>query len=167
MTREAGRLLTALIAVVVFALVAFQTVGALHDSGAWAGAWKKHSFVPGPRPDDPFAPLDALLDHPLPPLGSGAVRDPFALGAAPAPATSHAPAARKPVAPAPEPKPILTAIVWDADPRALVHWQGRDWTIRSGGLFDEFQVQSITREQVTLSRGSETIVLQQRKPQGD
>jgi hypothetical protein len=61
---------------------------------------------------------------------------------------------------------VLTAIVYDADPRALVRWMGRDWTVRPGGLFDDFQVTSITRDQVTLSRGSETIVLQ-RKTQGD
>jgi hypothetical protein len=75
---------------------------------------------------------------------------------------------RRPVVqvPAPVARPVLTAIVWDADPRALVRWQGREWTVRAGALFDEFQVVSITRDQVTLSRGTESIVLQ-RKPQGD
>ena len=60
--------------------------------------------------------------------------------------------------------PLLTAIVWDDDPRALVRWNGREWTIREGGLFDEFQVVRISREQVTLRRGEATLVLHRRNP---
>jgi len=60
--------------------------------------------------------------------------------------------------------PILTAIVWDNDPRALVHWKDREWTVREGGLFDEFLVVSITRDQVSLRRGDATLVLQRRNP---
>jgi hypothetical protein len=77
-------------------------------------------------------------------------------------------AARPPVRPvkvvanAAPPVPILTAIVWDNDPRALVHWKDRDWTVREGGLFDEFLVVSITRDQVSLRRGDATLVLQRR-----
>jgi len=63
---------------------------------------------------------------------------------------------------APPEVPILTAIVWDNDPRALVHWKDRDWTVREGGLFDEFLVVSITRDQVSLRRGDATLVLQRR-----
>jgi hypothetical protein len=58
--------------------------------------------------------------------------------------------------------PILTAIVWDSDPRAVVHWKDREWTVREGGLFDEFQVMSISRDQVSLRRGDATLVLQRR-----
>jgi hypothetical protein len=61
---------------------------------------------------------------------------------------------------------VLTAIVWDADPRAVVRWNGRDYTVHSGALFDQFQVVGITQTQITLSRGGETFTLQ-RKPQGD
>jgi hypothetical protein len=61
---------------------------------------------------------------------------------------------------------VLTAIVFDADPRALVRWQGREYTVRPGGIFAEFEVESITRDQVVLKRGPENIVLR-RKPQGD
>ena len=64
--------------------------------------------------------------------------------------------------PAPPAVPVLTAIVWDNDPRALVHWKDREWTVREGGLFDEFQVVSITRDQVSLRRGDATLVLQRR-----
>jgi hypothetical protein len=73
--------------------------------------------------------------------------------------TDARPAVRRPAdAPAPA-APVVTAIVTDNDPRALVRWKGREWTIRPGGLFDEFVVRSITRDQVTLLRGSETLVL--------
>ncbi len=61
---------------------------------------------------------------------------------------------------------MLTAIVFDADPRALLRWNGRDYSVRPGGLFDDFQVVSITRDQVVLSRNGENIVLQ-RKSQGE
>jgi hypothetical protein len=60
--------------------------------------------------------------------------------------------------------PLLTAIVWDNDPRALVRWNGREWTVREGGLFDEFQVVRISREQVTLRRGEALLVLNRRNP---
>ena len=60
--------------------------------------------------------------------------------------------------------PLLTAIVWDNDPRALVRWKEREWTIRDGGLFDEFEVRGITRDQVTLVRGDETLVLKRHNP---
>jgi hypothetical protein len=60
--------------------------------------------------------------------------------------------------------PVLTAIVWDSDPRALIRWNEREWTVREGGLFDEFQVVRITRDHVTLRRGEETLELHRRNP---
>ncbi len=68
----------------------------------------------------------------------------------------------KPVPPA---LPTLTAIVFDNDPRAIVRWNGRDWDVRQNALFDVFQVVSISRDQVVLRRGDESIVL--KRPQGD
>jgi hypothetical protein len=70
----------------------------------------------------------------------------------------------RPSRPTPPPQPVLTAILYDNDPRALIHWQDRDWTVRQGGLFDDFQVVAITREQVTLRHGETTLVLQRRQP---
>ncbi len=166
MKRDLGTLLTAVVALAFFAVVTAQTVEALHASGAWSGIWRSGGSGAVPATADPFGPLADLLQHPQPVVAPEALRDPFALGAAPVAISKAKPVPRKPVAPPPPPKPVLTAIVWDNDPRAIVHWQGRDWTIRAGGLFDEFQVLAITRTQVTLSRGSETIVLQ-RRPQGD
>jgi hypothetical protein len=68
------------------------------------------------------------------------------------------------VTPVPEARPVLTAILTDNDPRALIRWKDREWTVREGGLFDEFQVLSITRDQVTLRRGDATVVLQRKNP---
>lgn len=165
MNRGLGSLLMPIVAVAVLALVVFQTAGALRASGAWSrGARPARSGVIPAEPD-PFLPLSNELARPLPPLEGRSLRDPFSLGSAPV-AVDPKPVVRKPVVPPAPPKPVLTAIVWDTDPRAIVRWQGRDLTVRAGGLFDVFQVVDITRDHVTLNRGSETIVLQ-RKPQGD
>ncbi|MBK7367837.1 MAG: hypothetical protein IPJ04_07950 [Candidatus Eisenbacteria bacterium] len=161
MNRDISWLLAPLVAIGVFAFVLWQTMGALSASGAWARGGK----APIAAPNDPFVLLDAVVAPTR--RRRARARDPFQTGAAPAPA--KAPAAKgpavapKPVAPA---RPLLTAIVFDADPRALLRWNGRDYSVRPGGLFDDFQVVSITRDQVVLSRNGENIVLQ-RKPQGE
>jgi hypothetical protein len=157
--------LVPLLALAVFAFITFQTMGALKASGAWSGVLEKHRGGFVPQAEDPFGPIASLLDHPQPPLPAS-IREPFVLGSAPGAVASHAPVARKPAKPAAPAQPVLTAIVWDADPRAIVRWQGRDWTVHSGALFDEFQVVAITPTQVTISRGGQSIVLQ-RKPPGD
>jgi hypothetical protein len=164
--RNAGPMLTSLAAIAIFGLVAIQTLGALQASGAWSGTLGRKAVARVATAEDPFAPIGLLLSRSQPPLPPAGLRDPFTLGNAPTPASGRTPVAHRIVVPKPPPKPVLTAIVWDADPRAVVHWQGRDWTVHPGGLFDEFQVVSITRTDVTLSRGSERIVLQ-RRPQGE
>ncbi len=161
MNRDIGLIVRTILALALFAFVALQTTGALHASGAWSTGGHAPAAA---SPPDPVAPVEALLAGPEPAM-SVSVRDPFQIGARPAPVAIAGQPVRKPVPP-PAPVPVLTAIVWDADPRALVRWQGRDWTVRPGGLFDVFQVSSITRDEVTLSRGSETLVLR-RKAQGD
>jgi len=92
------------------------------------------------------------------------LRDPFVFTRPPAAAVrASAPPQPRPL-PAAEVQPLLTAIVWDDDPRALVRWKGREWTIREGGLFDEFQVVRISRDQVFLRRADATLVLTRRNP---
>jgi hypothetical protein len=164
--RDAGPLLVPIVAIALFAFVVVQTIGALEASGAWSGALNRRSSMPVATAEDPFAPIGALLSQPQPRLAATPMRDPFMVGGALMAVATHVSGPRKPAKPAPPARPVLTAIVWDADPRAVVHWQGRDWTVHPGGLFDEFQVVSITRTDVTLSRGRETIVLQ-RRTQGD
>ncbi len=167
MNRDVRAILAPLVAFVVLLVIAVQTFGALRANGAWSRPHRRgHAAVV--TLDDPFGATSLMLLHPDPELPAGGLRDPFVIGGAPAPvvrATGPARPRPAPTPPAPE-RPVLTAIVFDADPRALVRWKGREWTVRKGGLFDEFQVLDITREQVSLSRGSETLVLQ-RKPQGD
>jgi hypothetical protein len=157
--RDVGGLVRTVVALALFAFVASETMAALKASGAWS-----RPGAPVAAPADPVAPIEALVAAQQPPLPA-ALRDPFGPGVVPVPEGGHV-VVRRPVTPPPPPKPVLTAIVWDADPRALVRWKNRDWTVRAGGLFDEFQVTRITRDQVVLSRNGESIVLE-RKAQGD
>ena len=165
LNRDIGVFLRPLVALALLAFVATQTVNALHASGAWSGTRNNAGKPIAAAPADPVAAVEVLIAR-VEPASAASFRDPFQIGAQPAPVATTGPGVRKPVVPPPPALPVLTAIVWDADPRALVRWKGRDWTVRPGGLFDVFQVISITRGQVTLSRGSETMVLQ-RKAQGD
>ncbi|MFN8586237.1 MAG: hypothetical protein U0704_00410 [Candidatus Eisenbacteria bacterium] len=160
MNRDIGWLLAPLVALAVFAFVLVQTLAALESSGVWSRGRR----VAAVAADDPLVLLDATI-APLP-AAVAPTRDPFATGSAPVNTTPAASGPKKPAPPPAPARPVLTAIVYDADPRALVRWQGRDYSVRAGGLFDVFQVVSISRDQVVLKRGDESIVLQ-RKPQGD
>ena len=161
MNRDIRAVLVPLLALVGFALVVAQTLSALRTAGIWTRGPHGHAALTA----DPLAGVDALLAD-----GGSArdtlARDPFGLLVARAAAPVRRVVARRPIAPPAPERPLLTAIVFDADPRALLRWKGRDWTVRPGGLFDEFQVIAITRDQVTLRQGDQTLVLT-RKPQGD
>ena len=156
MSRGPEAWLPPLVAIAVLITAGTQTVAALRVTGAFG--WQTDA-VPVAVPPA-YEAVNRALDRRDPRLALAAVRDPFT--------ARPMVAARPPVRPvtvvakvAP-PVPILTAIVWDNDPRALVHWKDRDWTVREGGLFDEFLVVSITRDQVSLRRGDATLVLQRR-----
>jgi hypothetical protein len=156
MRLDLARLLGPLVAVVVLVLILQQTLGALRAGGVWG---QRHTAVA--RPASPFARIEDLLD-PATSEPPAALRDPFAFGRAPAPMVTRrptvAPVAPAPVAPA---RPVLTSIVWlESNPSATLRWNGRDYPVQTNTLFDEFRVQSITRNQVTLERGGETLVLQ-------
>lgn len=160
MSRGPEAWLPSLVALAVLAAASTQTVSALRVTGAFG--WQTETVPVGVPP--PYESVNRALDRHDPRLAIADVRDPFAArlaAARPLRRPARLPDSIKPTAPA---LPILTAIVWDSDPRALVHWKGRDWTVREGGLFDEFQVMSITRDQVNLRRGDATLVLQRRNP---
>lgn len=162
MNRNPSSLLTVVAAIALFALVVFQTWSSLRAAGAWRSA----KPVVTVAPDDPFVFLDQQLSRSLRPLPS-AVRDPFRYGGPSAPvATATTTVRPKVVIPVAPQRPILTAIVWDNDPRAIINWKGRAWTVHEGLLFDEFIVTSIKQEQVVLRRGDESIVLT-RKSSGE
>jgi len=159
---EARSLVAPLLAVAILVLVFLQTQRAMQRSGAWR---TRAASLARANAQDPYTALDRSIADAQKHPQSGALRDPFAYGATPVAATGPV-RPRKPVVPPPPPRPQLTAIVWDADPRALVHWNDRDYTIRTNDLFDVFRVVSISREQVVLQRGSESVVLK-RPNQGD
>ena len=160
---RAGEWVSPLVALLVLAVVIAQTLGALQVTGAFG--W--HASVPRARVAPAYLSLERAIDRRDPSFTLANLRDPFGYGHA----DIDRAAAARPTPPKSRPAPVvvpalpvLTAIVWDNDPRALVRWQQREWTVREGGLFDEFQVVSITRDQVTLRRGDETLVLNRRNP---
>lgn len=160
MNRDVSAFIGPVVALVVLVLVVMTTWETLRVTGAF-GTSKQAPVV---QVVDPFTTLDAALGRPR--AETRVVRDPmtFASVATPTPDPGQV-IVRRPVVPPPPARPLLTAIVFDSDPRALVRWKGQEWTVRPGGLFDEYVVRAITRDQVTLQRGGETIVLQ--RPQGE
>jgi len=149
-----------LVALAVLVAAGTQTVAALRVTGAFG--WQT-DVVPVAVPPA-YESVNRALDRHDPRLTLAAVRDPFSTRAPVAVRMPSRPVKIAAPVVAPPALPILTAIVWDNDPRALVHWKDREWTVREGGLFDEFMVVSITRDQVSLRRGDATLVLQRRNP---
>src|SRR6185503_12826476 len=138
----------------VLTLILQHTVSALRSAGTW-----EENQVAAPK-QNPYAPLDFLLSIPDTTALPTALRDPF--GYAPAPARPRLPVVRAPVAvaqgpdPAPEvPMPTLTAIIWDADPRATVRFEGRNFSVRENSLFADFTVKTIRPNEVVLDRNGQ------------
>lgn len=166
MNRDPSWLISPLVALVVLAVAVFQTLGALGVTGAFGAG----SGAQRPAVAPAYQSLDRAIELRDPPIRVDGLRDPFTFGRGANDTVDDTPvlpvARPRPVVPAPLPeaRPLLTAIVSDNDPRALIRWKNREWTVREGGLFDEFQVVSITREQVTLRRGDVIVVLQRQNP---
>ena len=156
--RGLGAWISPLVATAMLAIVVTHTLAALRVTGAF-GLGEQYARVVVPLA---YQSVDfALARRSAAPRPEG-VRDPFEfarvnVGTATA-ARTHA----RPAVPVPDPEPVLTAIVWDNDPRALVRWRDREWTVREGVLFDEFRVVSISRDQIRLQRGEATLVLTRR-----
>lgn len=152
---RAARFLAPLLALAVFAFVTAQTLAALQASGVWSFAARR-AWVP---PPDPLAALDGVIAKVQSAAFPGAARDPFGyVVVAPRPDPTRT-VVRRPVVPQPPPVPVLTAIIFDTDPRAIVRWKGHEYTVRRNGLFEEFVVESIGPDQVVLRHGQEDIVL--------
>jgi hypothetical protein len=155
MRLDPERLLGPIVALILLALILQQTVGALRSSGVWS---RRPTAA---RAASPYARLDRLLAGADSQDGAAVSRDPFAYERPPAPEPSRRPSPRPHPAPPPPARPVLTAIIWsETSPSATIRWNGRDYPVQPNTLFDEFRVTSITRNQVTLERGAETLVLQ-------
>ena len=154
MKLDAKSLIAPIVALIVLALVLNVTLAALRTSGVWNRA--RVAFRPAKS--NPYERLDQVLATSPGPGGPTLMRDPFSFG--PALVVVNRPTRpHRPVTPPPPPVPVLTSIVWDADPRATVRWNGRDYSVRANSLFADFRVVSITAQQVVLERGGENLVL--------
>jgi hypothetical protein len=140
------------IAVALFVLIGVQTSDALKRSGAWSARGHAPKATA-----DPYAGLDAQLARRDPGIAPIGVRDPFAYGSAPVPVrTTVAP---RPYVPPPPARPVLTAIVWDATPTALIRFEDRNFSVKAGDLFAAYRVVSIAQDEVVLDSGGQRLVL--------
>jgi hypothetical protein len=151
---HSARLLAPVVTGVLLIVVLLQTAGALHGSGVWAPRITSRSAA------SPFTRLESLLGAPAPPAPADE-RDPFDFVHAPAPVPVHKPAVARVVVTPPVPaRPVLTSIVWvESNPSATVRWNGQDYPVQVNSLFGDFRVRAIARDQVTLERGGELLVL--------
>ncbi len=155
MKLDLARLVGPLVALFVLVIVVQQTAQALGGSGVWA---RHRATLP---PPSPYARLERMVDAlpPAPPVAG--LRDPFVTGTAAA-AASRRPAARPSrVAAAPE-RPVVVALVSSGGgaSAAIVRWNDRYFTVQEAdSLPNGFVIRRITADQVTLQRGSESLVL--------
>jgi hypothetical protein len=142
------------------ALAALATVGAVTSQALRsAGPWKNSGGRTRHLTSDPYTRLDNLLarsraDSTI----ASTMRDPFGYGPPTVVARTSRSAAKK-ATPAPVPQPVLTAIVSDANPAAVIRYQDRSYTVKPGDLFAEFRVISVTSDAVVLERGTERLTL--------
>lgn len=115
--------------------------------------------VARPQVDDPIPDLErrlAALD-PAPTLAS--LRDPFRFEDERTAVRVLSKARRQADPPRPAPDPVLTAIIWDNDPRASIRWNGRDYIVKVNSQVSDYKVVTIGREQVRLAHAEESLVL--------
>lgn len=134
-------------------VVATVTLTALRESDRWRRPDKSTTR----RADDPYSGLANLLSGT--PHAPATVRDPFRPFSA-APTGPKTPPKVVAVPVVAREMPVLTAIVSDAgDPRAVIRYQGKNYTVRAGDLFADYQVISVTSDSVVLQRAGEQLIL--------
>ena len=152
MNFDLKQIFTPLIAAAILTVIGLQTSDALRHSGAWRRPHKNSGAAA-----DPYARLQAQITAPQPQITIATLRDPFSYGRAPVKASTARP---RVYVPPPPPKPVLTAVLLgDDDPRALIHYGERDYTVKSGDLFAGYRVVSITAEQVVLDHDGQRLML--------
>ena len=141
-------------ALVALLLISLETADAFHRAGS-----SKATPVARVQLDDPVADFERRLAAEDPHPAVANLRDPFRFG--PEHLAVQAPARARPqaVAPPPAPVPVLTAIIWDNDPRASIRWNGRDYTVKANSQIADYEVVRIGRDQVVLAREGESLVL--------
>jgi hypothetical protein len=147
--------LPGVIAVVFLVVIGVQTRDALKRSGAWTRARGAVVHV------DPYANLDRQLETMSRATVPTGLRDPFTFAGTGLPAPPVDTGASRPRPR--QPDPVLTAIVADQDPRAVILYEGRNYSVKTGDLFAEFRVMSVTRDEVVLDGGGRSLVL--RRPE--
>lgn len=164
MNLDLRRLIPVLVALVTLGLIGAQTFAALRAHGPW-----RSRTVAAVAAADPYSRLERLIVQEDAPRLPSTLRDPFGYGAAAAverPAGSERPKPRPQPAPEPE-KPVLTAIVSDENPTAILRYEGRSYTVRGGDLFADFRVVTVTADRVVLDSGGRRIVLERPTKKGD
>jgi len=149
---EAHGLLRAAGAGVMLALILVQSAGAPHVHSG-----RSRFATAAVRPDDPYLSLENQLQRADPRIPFGSLRDPFSYLGTGAPRWHGTPVAE--TVPTLSPRPVVTAIVWDADPRVMLRLDGHDYTVRTGSVFADYQVVSISQDQVSLAQGDVMFIL--------
>ena len=156
MKLEPRTLLAPLVAGFVLVVILNQTLGALKSSGSWRTPRQRGARVI----NDPYARLDGLLaDRTTAGADPSVLRNPFRYFTAPAPVAVHPSGPRRVAPPPAPPRPTLTAIIWDNDPRAMIRFDGHDYSVRENSSFADFTVRSISNAQVILERNGVPMVL--------
>jgi hypothetical protein len=148
------RVLGPILAMGLLLLIAVQTSQALRNTGVWGA----HSPRPKAARSDPYARLESELARFDPGIPTAGLRDPFRYGSTPSPVRTT-PTTPRVVVPPPPPKPVLTAIVMDEDPRALLQYLDRNYSVKTGDDFADFRVVSISRDEVVLDGHGQRLVL--------
>lgn len=162
MNRDLTAWIPGIVAGFLIAVVLGQTAVAFEKSGRWS--WKKAPKF-AVNPADPYARLERLLSAPDQAPSLDGLRDPFEYGRGPD--TRPAPTGggrTPPIGPAPSvvSRPVLTAIVSDPnDARAILVYENRNYSVRTGDLFADYRVVSISADGVILENGrGERLTLQ-------
>jgi hypothetical protein len=148
----------ALASLLLLTLTLTQTIAALRQ----AGAWSPPAAAAKTPVQDRYAAIDQAVGRRLAMADAGQLRNPFSFVERRVVVVPAPPKLR----PKPQaiPEPLLTAIIFDADPRALIMFEGQNYTVRANSLFADYSVVRITRDEVVLDQNGKRKVL--KRPEG-